>query len=576
MFVPGRSMNELRAHNIWLNDRGRTIAALTLLALVAYGVTLPLFTHQALPDTNDLLLHYFQADQFSRGPHEGFYYPRWIPNSNNGYGGPNFIFYSPLSYILVAALGHLFPLLLAFITAIWFSFFLSGVTMFIAVTRMFGKAAGFLAAFFYQIMPFHLFDLYERGGFAELFAFVWFPLIIHFAYDLKRGGGRKAFLGLSLSYAGLILTHLVSAFMFSFIIGLYLIYGFLTEDKKVNMASTVASLFIALGLSSVYLMPAAFEQKFVHIDYITKCICGDYRKNFLSVLDMLHLHGFQFWMLIYTIMELFLFLVIMLLLHGKRRGITGAKEKNFFVMVFVISLFLTTPLSGSVWAMVSGLPMIQFPWRWLSMVEVSLAFLIGAIFSKGKRPGIRSPSLINRMTVYLLGVLVLAAINIIINSTILPSSYYGQIINLREYTPIWVTDREKVLSEMRQAKVSLVAGTGACRVTSWKSEEREFSVDASTPATLRIATFYFPGWKADVDQHTIPIRIEKGTGAMLLDVPAGRHEVLLRFDDTPLRRDAAIISLASLFLLAAIVTVYDTAMPAARRRDFSGRGGGDG
>jgi hypothetical protein len=551
-------MNEPRSHSVWAGDSGKTIAALTLLAAAAFCIILPLFVYRALPDSHDFVLHIFQSDQFSKSLQEGLWYPRWVPDANNGYGSPNFVFYAPLSYAFAAVMRHFsLPLIPAMIAAVWFAFFLSGVTMFIAVTRIFGKAAGFVAAFFYQIMPFHLFDLCERGEFAKLFAFMWFPLIIYFAYDLKKGGGRKAFLGLSLSYAGLVMTHLVSAFIFSFIIGLYLIYGFLTGDKKVNVASTVPSLFLGLGLSSVYLMPAAFEQKFVHIGYITKSVIGDYRKNFLSVADILHLHGFQLWMRVYTIMELLLFVLIMLLLRGKRSGMTGAREKNFFALFFVTSLFMTTSLSGPVWAIVPGLPMLQFPWRWLSMVEVSLAFLIGAVFSTGEKPGISSPALINRMTVYLLLVFVVAAINIIVSITLLPSSYYGKAINLREYTPIWVTEREKVLSEARPEKVLPVAGTASCRVTSWKSEERQISVDASTPVTLRIATFYFPGWKADLDHRGIPIRIEKGTGAMLLDVPAGGHEVLLRFGDTPLRRDAGIISLISLFVLAVIVAAYD-------------------
>jgi hypothetical protein len=551
-------MNEPRAHNVRLGDRGKTIAALTLLALVAFCITLPLFVYRALPDSHDILFHIFQSDQFSKSLQEGLWYPRWVPDANNGYGSPNFVFYAPLSYAFAAALRHFsLPLIPAMITSVWFAFFLSGVTMFIAVNRIFGKAAGFWAAFFYQIVPFHLFDLYERGEFAKLSAFVWFPLIIYFAYDLKKGGGRKAFLGLSLSYAGLVMTHLVSAFIFSFIIGLYLIYGLLTEDKKVNAVSTVPALFLGLGLSSVYLMPAAFEQKFVHIDYITKSVIGDYRENFLSVPDVLHQQGFQLWMRVYTIMELLLFLLIILLLQGKKSGMTGAREKNFFVLFFVTSLFLTTPLSGPVWAMVPGLPMLQFPWRLLSMVEVSLAFLIGAVFSTGEGPDIRSPALIKRMAAYLLLVFVVAAINIIVSITLLPSSYYGKAIGLREYTPIWVTDREKVLSEVRPPKVLPVAGKASCRVTLWKSEERKISVDASTPSVIRIATFYFPGWKAGLDHRAIPIRIEQGTGAMLLDVPAGRHEVLLRFGDTPLRRDAGIISLVSLFVLAAIVTVPD-------------------
>jgi hypothetical protein len=76
--------------------------------------------------------------------------------------------------------------------------------------------------------------------------------------------------------------------------------------------------------------------------------------------------------------------------------------------------------------------------------------------------------------------------------------------------------------------------------------------------------------------RAIPIRVERGTGAMQLDAPEGRHEVLLRFGNTSLRRCAAFISLVSLFLLGAIVTVYDIVVPGRRRLDPSGRGGGDG
>jgi hypothetical protein len=569
-------MNEQKSIFSGLVNTRKTIPALTLFALVGFCITLPLFVYRMLPDSNDIIIHFSQACQFASALHEGFFPPRWALEAYHGYGSPYFIFYAPMSYAFVAAFQYFFPPLSAFIAAIWLSFFLSGTAMFIAVSRIFGRGAGFWAAFLYQIMPFHLYALYQRGGFAELFSFMWFPLIIYFAYDLKKGGGRRAFLGLSLSYAGLVMTHLVSAFIFSFIIGLYLIYGFLTEDDKKEMIRTILALFLGLGLSSVYLMPAAFEQKFVHIDSIIKYWYGNYRKNFLSVADLLHLRGFQFWMRIYTIMEILLFLVVILLLRGKRRDMNDAKEKNFFAPLFVTSLFMTTSLSGPVWATVPGLPMIQFPWRWLSMVEVSLAFLIGAVFSTGERPGIGSSDLKKRLTAYLLLIFVVAAINIVINIKLLPVSYYDKFVGLREYTPIWVTDRKEVLSEVRPEKVLPVAGTASCRVTSWKSEERQISVDASTPVTLRIATFYFPGWKADLDHRAIPIRIEKGTGAMLLDVPAGRHEVLLRFGDTPLRRDAGIISLISLFVLAAIVTVYDAAMPGWRRRDLSGRGGGDG
>jgi hypothetical protein len=558
-------MSGSHIHDFEPSCTGREVLAAALLAMTAYCIALPLFLYRALPDSNDILVHFFHARQFALALHEGFFPPRWVLDAYNGYGGPNFVFYGPLSYVFVAALRHFFLPIPAFITAIWFSFFLSGMTMFIAVKRIFG-GGGFVAAFFYQVMPFHLFDLYERGGFAELFAFVWFPLIIYFAYVLKVRGGRKAFLGLSLSYAGLVMTHLVSAFIFTFIIGLYVVWSFLTGEQRRRPALMTLSLFLGLGLSSVYFLPAAFEQRFVHIDYITKCVVGDYKKNFLSLLNLPDLHGFQLWILIYTIMDVLLFLLIVLLLSGKKR-FTGVREKNFFVLFFAAAFFFTIPLSAPLWAVIPGLPMIQFPWRWLSMVEVSLAFLLGATFSATEKPSFRSSDLKKRLTVYMLAVFVVAAFNIIINVKLFPSSYYDKVFSLREYTPIWVTDRKKILSDVRPEKVSAVAGSAYFRVTAWKSETRDISVDASAPAVLRIATFYYPGWKAGLDGGTIPIRVEKGTGAMLLDVPAGRHLVTLRFVDTPLRRTATIVSLISLFALAVVGILYGKGSSAAE--DFS-------
>ncbi len=543
-------MNETQAC-AFFHERGQSAAACALLAVTAFCITLPMFVYKSLPDSYDILVHFFQADQFSRAMQDGLCYPRWVLDSNNGYGSPNFVFYAPLSYAFVALLRHFFPPLLSFITAIWFSFFLSGLAMLLAATQMFGKRAGLVAAFFYQIMPFHLLDLYERGGSAELFGFVWFPLVLYFLHYLKRGGGRRAFLGLSLTYAGLIFTHLVSAFMFTFVMGLSVIYALLTADRKVCATYAILALLLGLGLSSVFLVPAALEQKFVQIDYITKCVVGNYRNNFLSVLDIPRLDGLQFWMRIYTIMEILFFLVIILVISAGKRGMKDAKERNLYVFLFPVALFLTTPLSEFIWATVPGLPMLQFPWRWLSMAEVSLAFLVGAVFS-ARGPFTTWQDLKKRMVAYALLLFVIGSIDIVASSTRIPSSYYGSVISLKEYTPIWVKDRQKILSELKHQKVSLLTGNAALNINLWKSEDRTILANALTPSLIRVATFYFPGWEARIDGSPVPIKVEDITGAMLLDIPAGRHELTLRFADTPVRHYAAIVSLVSLFALAIV------------------------
>jgi len=195
------------------------MAALGILILTASVCTAQLLIHQGLPVAHDMVFHIFQADQFNRGLAGGVVLPRWVLSSGSGYGSPNFIFYAPLSYYLVALLHLIVPSsIISIILAIWISFFLSGITMFLAVKRISGNKGSLLSAMLYQFLPFHLLNLYARGTFAELCAYALFPLIILFMYEtLSVKNARLAPVYLSISYSGLILTHLVSAFMLTFV-----------------------------------------------------------------------------------------------------------------------------------------------------------------------------------------------------------------------------------------------------------------------------------------------------------------------------------------------------------------------
>jgi uncharacterized membrane protein YfhO len=71
---------------------------------------------------------------------------------------------------------------------------------------------------------------------------------------------------------------------------------------------------------------------------------------------------------------------------------------------------------------------------------------------------------------------------------------------------------------------------------------------------VRIATFYYPGWEAMIDGKKSSIAIERGSGAMLIEVPQGVHTLNLTFGDTPLRVFSRYLSVCS-FLLMAILTM---------------------
>jgi hypothetical protein len=555
-----------------MTERQRVIAAIFLLASTALFCTLPLFIKSSLPYGHDTVFHVFQAAQFDRALHEGFLYPRWVADSMNGYGSANFIFYSPLAYYFTSLIHTVVPsLILSMVIAIWWSFFLSGITMFLAAREIFGAKGSLLSGVIYQMLPFHLIDLYQRGTYAELFAFLWFPLLIFFMSRFFRAGREADAVGLSVSYAGLILTHLVSAFIFSLVISAYLLYYFITTSRRATLKS-LFPLVLGLGLSSVYLVPVFLERKFVHIDYLVQCVVGDFRNNFLFLWNNLKvkLHSFYLLLHIGTILEVLFCLIIAVVIRRRKGSETfqsrsEEKQQMFFIGLFVVAFFLTTPLSMPLWAVFPGFPTLQFPWRWLPVMELSLSLLMGSIFSPRAADGTAQAGLSRKVASYSLFSF-LAVFGMILTTSVIPSKFPFENINTLEYTPVWALKINEVLSDRKVEKVSAVLGAADLGVDSWESERRAISVAALSPVRIRVATFYYPGWAAYVDGVRAGIDKEEGTGVMMVNVPQGRHTLILRFQDIPLRYYAKLASLVAL-LITFLVWLLPARVFAAKKRE---------
>src|SRR4030042_1341779 len=156
-------------------------AGVAVLLLSSLYCVLPLLIQKSIPLGHDTGFHIFQSFQFLQGLENGSLYPRWAADANNGYGSPNFIFYSPLTYYLMSFIHRWEPSwIMSMVWVIWAGFFLSGLSMFFATRKMFGNPGSLLSAVVYQMLPFHLIDLYHRGTFAELLAYSWLPLFFYF------------------------------------------------------------------------------------------------------------------------------------------------------------------------------------------------------------------------------------------------------------------------------------------------------------------------------------------------------------------------------------------------------------
>jgi uncharacterized membrane protein YfhO len=112
-----------------------------------------------------------------------------------------------------------------------------------------------------------------------------------------------------------------------------------------------------------------------------------------------------------------------------------------------------------------------------------------------------------------------------------------------EYMPIWVKDKPTV--RWQGEKVVVVAGEGRIVNPRFNSKKVWFGVEADEEVEVQVNTIYFPGWRARVDNKPVEINYENKEGVMRVVVPAGKHQVVFWFGETPIRLLANAVSIAS-------------------------------
>jgi hypothetical protein len=544
-------------------------AGVAVLALSSLYCVFPLLIQKSIPLGHDTGFHVFQSFQFLQGLENGSFYPRWAADANNGYGSPNFIFYAPLTYYLTSFI-HLWEpsLIMSMIYLVWAGFFLSGLSMFFATRKMFGNPGSLLSAVVYQLLPFHLTDLYYRGTFAELLAYSWLPLFFYFLMNRwKSGDSRVSMVGLSLSYAALILTHLATGFIFSVVAGAYLLYGMVSLEDKKSLTKIVVSLAVGLGISTVYLGPAVLERKFVHIEVLSKYIYS-YAGIFLfDSRAPMHELFFRF-LYITVILEAFIFLLILLLSRKLSAMEKRVDSNRFQIFAFLCAFFLTTPLSGPVWHWIPQLPVLEFPWRWIIVMEVSLCFLIARTYSFEKVRDSRPAKILKSLIIIILALFAQLPMQNVHDSSITDADFlrlnrmnqWRNIMDEKpEYLPVW-TNLENIRGRKRDDRVVTLSGRASTRVADWAPENRTIEVRVLSNAVIRISSYYYPGWEVTLDGGEKPIDVEKETGALLVHVSEGDHLIQAIFGDTRLRRIAKYISLVSLLFLIPVTMLFGVSL----------------
>lgn len=549
-------------------SRDRNILILVIVSLL---VTLPCLLHGFPFYGDDSISNAILYREFARQFWSGELYPRWLQDLNGGLGNPTGFYYPPLSYWLTSCLRPLFkedPLRQLGLSAV-FAVVASGIAVYYWLVRIVDSRAARAASLVYMILPYHLnIDLYARGALAELWSFVWMPLVLC-AVDAVIARRRLAVVGLACAYALLVMTHLPTTLTFSLVPLTYSFYIAPIGERVRALLMTTLAMFLGAGVSAIYLLPAILMQDFIF--HTTQGIGGHYYFGNWFLFSGLKWSG--------KYSEYFVASLGVMVLAGIAFAIsrvnvaTVIKKRSLFWFAVACScFFLMTPLSKPIWILLPTLQKIQFPFRFNTALSLAATSLVAFVWGEKTR---------RVQTVFLI-VLSLLVVTWIyggirrayysyptnyVDQTVVEGAIKRQLLrrDTNEFRPRWVASIEEheldaLLSRIGRSqgelrKVNVIDGQASVEVDKWAPREIILRVDTTTGATLNISQFYFPGWTLLVEGTEAARAVEPSTPGGLISVkaPVGNHRLILQLRKRLPELAGQIVSILSLFTVMVLV-----------------------
>lgn len=580
-----------------------TLWHLLLVTLLGLPLTTPLWMTTAVTCTHDGHLHVHRIAALVHGWQNGVLFTRWIPDLAFGYGYPFFVYREPLPLYLPMG-PHLLGMPLPAASNLFYALCIlaGGWFMFLWVRDVMGTRAALVSAVAYMAAPYVLIDALIRGNSPESLALPLFPLLLWMGRRWLLTGTAVTFLTTALGLAFLSLSHNISTLIFVPTLLVYLLV--LGWSKRIDwqpLLGRVALVFgLGLGMMLFYTGGALLELNEVTLQQSTTTRNNDFRFNFAGWDEILAPVSPEDPNLINPPLPIRLgWVPVVLAIFGaasllwRKELRTAARpqpgappaplpvsvltEQRLHLLLMLLGtavyLFMALPESQPLWEGVPLIDFVQFPWRFVGRAALPVAFLAGAPFAAVATS--RLTTVAQRAGLPLAVALLILEAFPLLYPRVCGEEAFPTILNVHRYehiTGLVGVDPEgsyfpKTVEQRPQSsplEADYLAGRapqrfdlsvlpeGATAVVDSAPLGASAQVDSPVAFTARYLSFAFPGWTASVDGAQVPIVPGDPDGLITFDVPAGSHEVSVRWQSTPLRTT---LSLVSLLAFAGVIGV---------------------
>jgi hypothetical protein len=570
----------------------RSTALILLSALAASAIPLV----RDVSCGHDFNFHLISWFEVQRSWSQGVLYPHWAQSPNWGAGEARFVFYPPLTWTLGALLGYLIPWSFVPTVLVFLSLAASGLATRLLARQFLPGPSATLAGILATATPYALFTANERTSFAELAAAAFIPLLLYFALRPPKAvttlthsrsklassawNGSTAPLALVLCLTWL--TNAPAGVMASYLLAFAALVASLVLRAWWPVLRAIAAAITGIGLAAFYLVPAAWEQRWIAIQQAID-VGMSVRDSWLFMRHTaadLKLHD-QVLLVASCILVFTAVMAAIGFLLALRQGKLGNSATHLWLplaLLIPVIVLLQFPFSAPVWNLLPRLQFLQFPWRLLMVLGAPYAIFLAAAIPVGSRRA-------RRLAAAGCGALVLAVAGLATIFFVQPCDQEDQVSNQTavfhagtgvegtdEYAALnadnslipdnlpdgcLVTDPAQHLGEGDpDTTPDWYPEQGSCDETYtaqlWLTEHKQLKINADHPGFVILRLRRYPAWQILLNGQPAPPAPAREDGLIDVPVPAGPSTIEIRWATTPDVLKGRAISLAALILLASL------------------------